>query len=291
MHLMKYPSSLVVAASLLVAACSSETKVSPSPSADASATLPGLAQGDPAAFDTYCELGGSPGHVGATANAKCTLGWCAYDGRRELPRPDGTGTYSESYCTADCAKVGCVDGWECVATSDGPKVCLKEVAVCGDGRKQPDEACDDGNTSEKDGCSADCAKVRAGGYLVVEKLTVDGKSTAFTMGALPSKTGTTYGELDAISPASFRVRFAFEDEKVQTLTYELALPRKVGVVDAGPTSPFYVAVYGGGTERLAETAPSELEVVEAGTDQRSYRVTFRATTSHPASGTFVVTLP
>ena len=40
------------------------------------------------------QFGGTPGTVGVFANAKdCTLGYCVYDGRRELPRSDGNGTF------------------------------------------------------------------------------------------------------------------------------------------------------------------------------------------------------
>lgn len=46
---------------------------------------------------------------------------------------------------------GCPDG-ECDA----------EIAVCGNGDREPGEACDDGNTSGGDGCSADCADVEDG---------------------------------------------------------------------------------------------------------------------------------
>src|SRR6185369_10937528 len=82
--------------------------------------------------------------------------------------------FSETYCTADCTKVGCPEAWECVRSLGGDvNVCVKEVAVCGDGRKQPDETCDDGNTYDHDGCSKDCKKVRGAG-LVVESLVVGG---------------------------------------------------------------------------------------------------------------------
>ncbi|MGE0402279.1 MAG: kelch repeat-containing protein [Kofleriaceae bacterium] len=49
----------------------------------------------------------------------------------------------------------CREGTECLAISDG-FTCAGDDVVCGNGRVDPGEACDDGNTTLGDGCSADC---------------------------------------------------------------------------------------------------------------------------------------
>ncbi|MGE0402654.1 MAG: kelch repeat-containing protein [Kofleriaceae bacterium] len=49
----------------------------------------------------------------------------------------------------------CREGTECLAISDG-FTCAGDDVVCGNGRVDPGEACDDGNTRLGDGCSADC---------------------------------------------------------------------------------------------------------------------------------------
>lgn len=295
MNSLPFFASLAVAATLLVTACSSETIITPAPAAaaDADATAP-LPAGDPAAFDKYCQIGGSPGTVGVVANAKdCALGYCVYDGRRELPRSDGNGTFNETYCTADCTKVGCPEAWECVPSLGGDvSVCVKEIAVCGDSRKQPDEACDDGNTYDRDGCSKDCKKVRGAG-LVVESLVVGGaKVTPAVFTALPQDIEDVGGAaLDAVSANALRIRFALAEPAAKSLVYEIEMPRSIGVVDVGATSAFYVAVRSR-TTFIQQTKAPTLEVVSGGTDLRSYRVKFTTDADATAiSGTFVVTLP
>lgn len=225
------------------------------------------------------------------ANTKdCTLGWCAYDGRRELPRPDGAGTYRESYCTADCTKVGCLDGWECVdAAGDGVKVCLKEVAVCGDARMQPDETCDDGNTYERDGCSADCKK-RHGAQLVVEKLTIGGTTSTAAFTTLPEANDNGSAAVDAISSVAFRLKFILAGDAAGRLIFEMEMPRRAGVVDLGATSPFYVSI-SSGSFAVPQTKPATLEILEAGADGRSYRAKLTADYGKAVTSSFVVTLP
>ncbi|MBQ4359655.1 MAG: DUF4215 domain-containing protein [Proteobacteria bacterium] len=84
-------------------------------------------------------------------NGRVESGEACDDGNRD----DGDG------CSSDCHVIE--DGYEC------PKMggaCSSQtepwVAECGDGKVASTEACDDGNVSDGDGCSADCARVEAG---------------------------------------------------------------------------------------------------------------------------------
>lgn len=47
----------------------------------------------------------------------------------------------------------CPRGFKCTATADS---CIPVESHCGDGVKDPDEVCDDGNVKDRDGCSHDC---------------------------------------------------------------------------------------------------------------------------------------
>jgi fibro-slime domain-containing protein len=65
---------------------------------------------------------------------------------------------------------GTIDAGTQADMSDTPEPCegpdagpeCNDQPVCGDGRKAPNEACDDGNTQAGDGCSADCRTVEDG---------------------------------------------------------------------------------------------------------------------------------
>ncbi len=79
---------------------------------------------------------------------------------------DSTGDWMESYCTRPCAGPDdCPEGFDCVRAAenwDGApagKYCTRWRAVCGNGVPEEGEACDDGNTDDGDGCSADCQNV------------------------------------------------------------------------------------------------------------------------------------
>ena len=66
-------------------------------------------------------------------------------------------------CSANCHSES---GWDCTKTDDsGKSICTK---TCGNGKIEPEfgEACDDGNSTDDDGCSSSC-KVEAGYQCVV----------------------------------------------------------------------------------------------------------------------------
>ena len=100
-----------------------------------------------------------------------------------------------------------------------------------------------------------------------------------------------YSPLDAVSPDGLRLRFALVDPAAKSLVFEIEMPRAIGVVDVGPTSAFYVAVRSYSTF-VPQAKPPTLEVVDGGTDLRSFRVKFTTDADKIAiSGTFVVTVP
>lgn len=277
---------------LLVGACSTTiVEASPTPTPSPSTTSgEGLPPGDPAAFGTSCTLGGSAPKTTTAADESCALGLCVFDGRRDLVTATGTG-YHETYCSADCTKVSCPEGWECVdAGSAGGdrRVCAKALAVCGDGIKQPDEACDDGNRYQFDGCRADCRKV-GGPQLSVDELLIDGRKYETYYPTVPAK-GTTgeFAEFADITNDSFRVTFAV-DGSVPYAKFEMVLPRVKGVVATGPGSPYKLEPGGGMIEPPAQ--PPSIEILEVGADGRSYRVAFSYSNARKVSCKFVATLP
>ena len=67
---------------------------------------------------------------------------------------------------ADCPGAGTPDGFvgQDLGVPDGPRRDLGDMRVepvCGDGRVDGDEVCDDCNTADGDGCAADCSAVEA----------------------------------------------------------------------------------------------------------------------------------
>lgn len=67
------------------------------------------------------------------------------------------GALSASYCSRPCV-TSCRPGYSCVVAADGEgPVCLSDTPVCGNGRVEYSEACDDGNTEPDDFCAADCS--------------------------------------------------------------------------------------------------------------------------------------
>jgi cysteine-rich repeat protein len=102
-----------------------------------------------------------------TADSECKNGKCQKD------NPSGSGKVcGEATVTLKEDGEACTGDAECKNgkcqkdnpdTSVGGKVCGDaEIAACGDANLDNGEACDDGNTVDGDGCSADCATVELG---------------------------------------------------------------------------------------------------------------------------------
>ena len=78
----------------------------------------------------------------------CTAA-CAFDGRRGI----------DAYCTQPCTDT-CPAGYTCLtADDDTGNFCFANPAVCGNGAVERGEACDDGNTANRDFCKSDCSEV------------------------------------------------------------------------------------------------------------------------------------
>ncbi len=104
----------------------------------------------------------------------CSASVCAFGGEFDCADAvcllDATGGWLETYCTRPCADAGdCPEDFECVQaqeTWDGAapgRYCKRWRAVCGNGALEEGEVCDDGNTDDGDGCSADCQHTEACG--------------------------------------------------------------------------------------------------------------------------------
>ncbi len=104
----------------------------------------------------------------------CSAGVCAFGGEfgcaDALCLLDATGGGIETYCTRACVDAGdCPEDFECVQaqeTWDGApdgRYCKRWRAACGNDELEEGEVCDDGNTEDGDGCSADCQHAEACG--------------------------------------------------------------------------------------------------------------------------------
>src|SRR3954470_14430105 len=60
-------------------------------------------------------------------------------------------TNNVSQC--DATGVLCPAGTHCAAAE---AICISDLNLCGNAHPDPGEVCDDGNTKDGDGCSADC---------------------------------------------------------------------------------------------------------------------------------------
>src|SRR5262249_3660009 len=68
---------------------------------------------------------------------------------------DDGNTQSNDGCSADCKQVE--PGFTCALADAGPGSCTRvPMPRCGDAMLTLGEFCDDGNTDDNDGCSADC---------------------------------------------------------------------------------------------------------------------------------------
>jgi cysteine-rich repeat protein len=210
-------------------------------------------------------------------------GVCVADGRRTVLL--GGSERIDTYCSASCESATCPEAWECVdnvvQSDTAPrKVCVKQAAVCGDGVKQLDEACEDGNTSGKDGCSADCKKVlpagidvrSMSGYVLDKGEHGDPLSKSFYITHFPKfDDGTkTFGEGNVEKVTSDRLTLKLG--VIDAVTYQgyrltAVIPRTVGKVDS--VSGFEGSWRG---PVVTPTKPVELEVVSATSDGRAYEV-------------------
>lgn len=142
-------SATFVSLTLLLAVGCSSTSSSVEESAKGPASLP---VADPALLGGACSGGTSVGDAVAISNTDCESGLCLVDARDEGARG--------VYCTVDCTKFACPEGYTCQATTLGekPRVCTRVPVICGDGAVGRGELCDDGNVEDGDSCSADCSK-------------------------------------------------------------------------------------------------------------------------------------
>lgn len=104
------------------------------------------------------------------------------------------------------------------------------LPICGDGDRDVDEACDDGNRRSGDGCSADC-QIESG-------YTCDDESSPMEQPCPddPSKTclnlPITYRDFDATHVSSGHPDFFFLGEKGPDGTPMVCVPNAIGVTDA-----------------------------------------------------------
>jgi fibro-slime domain-containing protein len=102
-----------------------------------------------------CQL--ESGYACPAAGEACVRTWICGNGHIDPGEVcDDGNTMAGDGCSADCTAVE--SGYTCpnVNGSGGP--CVKAVGnVCGDGKVAGNEQCDDGNTTNGDGCSSTCA--------------------------------------------------------------------------------------------------------------------------------------
>src|SRR5690606_20946130 len=122
MNVLRFASSFFLPLSIVTAGlggCSSESSTSTSPAPTVAA--------DPEKMGMKCSFGSDPGSLAATVYPDCGEGVCVADLRSDRP---------SAYCSVDCDKKLCPDGYVCepVTIDRGvPKVCTRIPAVCGDG--------------------------------------------------------------------------------------------------------------------------------------------------------------
>ncbi len=275
---------------LLAVGCTTETITTTG--SDKAATAPAPADVplvDASLLGEFCSnVGTSDGQVLAFDAVKdCAKGTgvCVADGRRKVLL--GGAETIDTYCSASCENAACPEAWECVdniVNSDTApkKVCVKQAAVCGDGVKQLDEACEDGNASGKDGCSADCKKVlpaginvrSMSGYVIEQGTHESPLSKSFYITHFPEldDASSTFGEgnIEKVTSEQLTVKLGVIDS-VTYKGYRLTtvIPRAVGKV----ASPGGVQGSWSSYGNIVPTAPVQLEVLSVTTDGRAYEVT------------------
>jgi cysteine-rich repeat protein len=121
---------------------------------------------------TPCTGGNGTLREGATSASEC-MPICGDSFLSPSEACDDGNTRPMDGCSSTCT---IEQGYECTSTGGGRRgpaqTCRKSFRGCGDGKREsPEEECDDGNTQDKDGCSARCkieegyvcTKRRAGG--------------------------------------------------------------------------------------------------------------------------------
>jgi cysteine-rich repeat protein len=137
----------------------------------------------------FCPMGCNLETCVDDESADCDSSLCLYDGRFGL----------DTYCTQPC-EGSCPAGYSCLAAADGfGDVCMANRAVCGNGVQERGEACDDGNTEDRDFCSGDCKMV-----------TVPPSGGSFSFG----DQGFPLIELEGDEPRVFAYRKVLGDGKV-----------------------------------------------------------------------------
>lgn len=94
-------------------------------------------------------IGGAAHQTGATFLARCG------DGVLQASEVCDDGNVDEGDgCAANCQEIQ--PGYRCAAPDTSCELVPNPNALCGNGKLEASEPCDDGNTSAGDGCSADC---------------------------------------------------------------------------------------------------------------------------------------
>ncbi len=145
-----------------------------------------------------CDTGGES----ATCNLNCTDSRCG-DGIVNRSAGEHCDTSGETpFCTAQCRFSWCGDGHvnqaageECEVASSPAGECLPTCKLnrCGDGKKDPGEACDDGNKNACGTCSADCSRVQLNkgfGRITIHDVSdiADGDTFSLSDGLVPRVT-------------------------------------------------------------------------------------------------------
>ena len=91
----------------------------------------------------------------ATGGATVKFYW-AYSGQSKIIVPSEYWYYPRHVASSPyTVSIPCPSGYT-GTNSSNPNVCSE---ICGDGKKVGDEVCDDGDTSNANGCSSDCRSI------------------------------------------------------------------------------------------------------------------------------------
>ncbi len=150
------------------------------------------------------------GALSCPAAEVCTPGGCAPEAAVEAcaGKPD------TAPCTDAAIATGVCRGGACFAV------------ICGDGRVDPGEACDDGNTVSGDGCSADCKSNETCGNGIVDPITgeqCDSGRPGLSGTGCSSRCQTEFASWSDITPAPIAGRamiaLAFDAARGEVVTF------------------------------------------------------------------------